>query len=76
MSLDAMSILLTHMRDATRNVDPKLFKSEQHRQQILDLFLNVLKEIDDKLDSADESEEEEIKVNNLLPPSIKKGEQT
>ncbi len=51
------TLIFTQMRDAIRNIDPQLFKSEQHRQEILKLFLDVLKEIDDKLDALDEVKE-------------------
>lgn len=51
----AEAIIFTQMRDAVRYVAPRLFRSEQHRQDILALFIDVLQELD-----KDEDEEEEI----------------
>ncbi len=59
----AEMILFTQMRDGVRNVDPRLFKSEQHRQDILTIFMDVLKELDDKLEEESEEEEEEEEGN-------------
>ncbi len=50
-------IIYTQMRDAVRQIAPKLFKSEQHKQEVLLSFMEALEELDDKLE--DEKEEED-----------------
>ncbi len=60
----AEAILFTQMRDGVRHVDPRLFKSEQHRQDILTIFIDVLKEIDDKLEEEAEEDDEDDEVEN------------
>ncbi len=52
-------IIFTQMRDGIRNVSPRLFKSDQHRQDILTNFIDVLKELDDKIEELEENEEED-----------------
>lgn len=55
----AETIIFTQMRDGIRNVSPRLFKSDQHRQDILTIFIDVLKELDDKIEELEENEEED-----------------
>ncbi len=57
----AQIILLTQMRDAIRQVAPKLFKSDQHRLDVLNAFLDAIEELDDQLEEEEEKEEEEKK---------------
>ncbi len=51
-------IIFTQMRDAVRQVAPRLFRSEQHRFDILNTYIETLEELEDKLDEEDEEDEE------------------
>lgn len=53
----AKIIVFTQCRDALRNVSPKLFKSEQHRQDILTTFIETLSDLEDKLEEEEADEE-------------------
>ena len=53
----AKIIIFTQCRDALRNVSPKLFKSDQHRQDILTTFIETLSELEDKLEDEEDEEE-------------------
>lgn len=55
----AKIIVFTQMRDAVRGVAPKLFKSEQHRQDILLSFIETLEELDEELEKEEEEEKDE-----------------
>jgi len=55
----AQIILFGQMRDAVRGVAPKLFRTEQHRHDILMSFMEALEELDEQLDDEEEEEEEE-----------------
>lgn len=55
----AKIIIYNQLRDALRNVSPKMFKSEQHRQDMLTTFIETLSELEDELEDDDEDEEEE-----------------
>ncbi|MBM3192193.1 MAG: YopN family type III secretion system gatekeeper subunit [Chlamydiae bacterium] len=55
----AKIIIFTQCRDALRNVSPKLFKSEQHRQDVLTTFIQTLSDLEDELDNDDDDEEED-----------------
>ncbi|HSX04390.1 MAG TPA: type III secretion system gatekeeper subunit SctW, partial [Rhabdochlamydiaceae bacterium] len=55
----AQIIIFTQMRDAIRGVAPKLFKSEQHRQDVLMSFLETLEELEEELEEKEEKEEDE-----------------
>ncbi len=54
----AQMIIFTQMRDGVRQVAPKLFKSEQHRQEVLKSFIDALEELDEKEEEEEEEEEE------------------
>ena len=54
----AKIIVYTQMRDALREVSPKLFKSEQHRQEMLMSFIETLSELEDEMEEEEEEEEE------------------
>ncbi len=56
--LVAQVIIYTQMRDAVRQVAPKLFKAEQHRQDILMSFMEALEELDERLEEDEEEGEE------------------
>ena len=55
----AKIIVFTQMRDALRETSPRLFKSEQHRQDVLMTFLEALSLLDDELEEEEEKEEDE-----------------
>jgi len=52
-------IIFSQMRDAVRQVSPRLFKSEQHRQDTLAIFLEALEKLEEELDEEEEEEESE-----------------
>ncbi len=54
----AQIIIFTQMRDAIRGVAPKLFRSEQHRQDVLMSFLEALEELEEELEEEEEEKEE------------------
>jgi type III secretion protein W len=56
--LEAQMILIMQLRDAVRGVAPKLFKSQQHRQDILDTFIEALEKIEEELEENEEEENE------------------
>lgn len=55
----AQIILFTQMRDAVRGVAPKLFRSEQHRHDVLMSFLEALEELEDQIEKREEEEKAE-----------------
>jgi type III secretion protein W len=55
----AQIIILTQMRDGMRQVAPRLFKSDQHRQDLLNAFLDAIEELDERNEEEEEEEEEE-----------------
>ena len=52
-------IIYTQMRDAVRHIAPRLFKSEQHRQDVLSTFIDTIEDLDDRIEEEAEKEEEE-----------------
>jgi type III secretion protein W len=52
----AMVIIFTQMRDGVRQTSPKLFKSNQHRQDLLNAFIDAIEELDERLEEEDEGE--------------------
>lgn len=50
-------IIFSQMRDAVRQVSPRLFKSDQHRQDTLAIFLEVLEKIEEELEEEEEENE-------------------
>ncbi len=55
----AQVILFTQMRDAVRGVAPRLYRTEQHRHDVLMSFIEALEELDEQLEEEEEEEEEE-----------------
>lgn len=51
-------IIFTQMRDAVRQVAPKLYRNDQHRQDVLMTFLEALEDLEDKMEEEEEEEEE------------------
>ena len=60
----AKIIVFTQMRDALRETSPKLYKSEQHRQDMLMTFLEALSLLEDELEQTEEESEEEQEEEN------------
>lgn len=52
----AQSIIYTQMRDAVRQVAPKLFQNDQHRAQVLKTFQDTLEKIDEQLEEDEEKD--------------------
>ncbi len=55
----AQIIIFTQMRDGIRQIAPKLFKSDQHRQDLLAAFIDAIEELDERLEERNEEEKEE-----------------
>lgn len=55
----AQTIIFTQMRDGIRGVAPKLFKSEQHRQDVLKSYIDAIEDLDERLEEEDENEKKE-----------------
>ncbi|MGE5196221.1 MAG: type III secretion system gatekeeper subunit SctW, partial [Anaerolineae bacterium] len=62
--LIAKIITYTQFRDAVRGVAPKLFRSEQHRQDVLMTFIETIEELDEKLEEEEESKEKKKEKDN------------
>ena len=63
LSADVMAqiIILTQMRDAVRGVAPKMFRTDQHRHDVLMSYIEAMEELEDQLEEKEEEEEEEEK---------------
>lgn len=57
----AQIIVFTQFRDAMRGVSPRLFKSDKHRQDLLQALIDTINELDDLLEEGEEEEEEKEK---------------
>jgi type III secretion protein W len=53
----AQMIIYLQFRDALRQVAPKLFKEERHRQDLLSCFMDTLEELDEEMEEDEEKEE-------------------
>ncbi|MBP9841268.1 MAG: hypothetical protein KBC64_02445 [Simkaniaceae bacterium] len=60
-ALAAQIIIYTQYRDAMRNISPRLFKSERHRQDLLSAILDGLSSLEDLLEEEEEEEKEKDK---------------
>jgi type III secretion protein W len=52
-------IVFTQMRDGVREVAPKLFKSQQHQQDVLKSYIDAIEDLDKRLEEGEEEEDEE-----------------
>lgn len=50
----AQIIIFTQMRDAVRGVAPKLFRSEQHRHDVLMCFIEALEDLEKRVEEEEE----------------------
>jgi type III secretion protein W len=57
--LVAEIILLTQMKDAVRLISPRLYRSDQHKQDILATFLDTLEDLEDELEEEDDDDDDE-----------------
>ncbi len=55
----AQIIIYTQMRDGIRQVAPKLFRSDQHRQDTLNAFIDAIEDLDERLEEEEEDEDDE-----------------
>ncbi|NGX38796.1 MAG: hypothetical protein KR126chlam1_00107 [Chlamydiae bacterium] len=55
----AQIIIFSQMRDAVRGVAPKLFRSEQHRYDVLMSFIEALEELEEQAEEEEEEKEDE-----------------
>lgn len=56
--LVAQIILFTQMRDGVRGVAPKLFRSDQHRHDVLMSYIEALEELEDREEEEEKKEDE------------------
>lgn len=54
----AQIIIFTQMRDGVRQTAPKLFRNDQHRQDLLSSYIDALEELEEELEEEEEKEEE------------------
>jgi type III secretion protein W len=54
-------IIFTQMRDAIRGVAPKLYRTPQHRQDVLMSFIEAIEELEEGKEEKEEKEEKEKK---------------
>lgn len=47
-------IVFSQMKDAVRQISPRLYRSEQHKQDILATFLETLEDLEDQLEEEEE----------------------
>lgn len=52
-------IIFTQMRDGVREVAPKLFKSQQHQQDVLKSYIDAIEDLDKRIEEGEEEEDEE-----------------
>jgi len=57
--LAAQIIIFGQYRDALRNISPRLFKSERHRQDMLLALIEALSDLEDELEEEEDEEDEE-----------------
>lgn len=62
-------LVFSQMKDAIRQVSPRLYRSQQHKQDVLASFLEVLEELEDELE-----EEEDDDDNDSTKKKKKKNE--
>jgi len=55
----AEMIIFSQMRDGVRQVAPRLFRNEQHRQEVLKVFIEALDELEERLEEDEDEEEDD-----------------
>ena len=61
--LIAEMIIFTQMRDGVRQISPRLFRNEQHKQEVLKAFIEVLEDLEERLEEDDDEEEDDDNNN-------------
>lgn len=62
----AQIIIFTQYRDAMRNISPKLFKSERHRQEVLMALMETLSDLEDEMDEDEEEEPPPRRIKDTI----------
>ncbi|MBS3904592.1 MAG: type III secretion system gatekeeper subunit SctW [Simkania sp.] len=57
--LEAQLIIILQLRDASRQIAPRLFRMDQHRTDVLRSFMDALKQIDAEFEEEEEEAEDE-----------------
>lgn len=52
----AQILVFTQFRDAVRNVAPKLYRNVQHKQELLNAYMDALEELEEALEQDDENQ--------------------
>ena len=52
----AQIIIFTQIRDAVRNISPRLYKSKRQKKDLLEAILEVLEELEDELEEEEEED--------------------
>lgn len=52
----AQIIIFMQMRDGVRQVAPKFYRDDKHRQEVLESFIEALEELEDQLEEEEEDE--------------------
>ncbi len=55
----AQILVFTQFRDAVRNVAPKLYRSVQHKQELLNAYMDALEELEEALEQDDDEQKED-----------------
>lgn len=66
--LAAQVIIFTQYRDAIRNVSPRLFNTNKHRQDLLTTLIETISELDDLLEEDEDEDEDEDDEDEDEPP--------
>jgi type III secretion protein W len=69
--LIAQLIIFTQLRDATRQIAPRLFRDDKHKQDTLRSFLEALKQIEEEEEEEKEGEEKGRKKKKKEQPEEK-----
>lgn len=59
--IEAQLIIYAQLRDAVRQVAPRLYRSDKHRQDVLMMFINALEELDERIEEEEKEREEKKK---------------
>ncbi len=63
--IEAQLIIFLQLRDASRQIAPRLFRNDQHRHDTLRAFMDALKQIDEEYEQEQEVEEKDSKGRTL-----------
>lgn len=57
----AQIIILMQLRDAIRGLSPRIYKTDKHRQELLDAIIDALSELEDLIEEEEDEEENDGK---------------